>query len=193
MGEADDTAPAHQAKYAAGDLYGNYYSPRLRSLLWQHSLGATEHYDPPRDGYSCGNYPGTRGGGHHWWYLGPFDLDSGLCGTIESACPVGIYKSLGGDLPADHDRGGCRVTLSLAAILAAAAGAITNTGLVLGMIYLFYQTPAVAHAYGVDVNHLLSALEAIMATNGLAELILAVIVVPLIALPVLEVQRRLGQ
>ena len=81
----------------------------------------------------------------------------------------------------------------LAAILAAAAGAITNTGLVLGMIYLFYRTPAVAHAYGVDVSHLLPALEAIMATNGLAELILAVIVVPLIALPVLEVQRRLGQ
>ncbi len=80
-----------------------------------------------------------------------------------------------------------------AAILAAVAGSITNTGLVLGLIYLFYRTPAVAHAYGVDVNHLLPALLAIMATNGLAELILAVIVVPLIALPVLEVRRRLGQ
>ena len=81
----------------------------------------------------------------------------------------------------------------LAAILAAAAGAITNTGLVLGLIYLFYRTPAVAHAYGVDVSHLLPALLAIMATNGLAELLLAVIIVPLIALPVLEVRRRLGQ
>lgn len=80
-----------------------------------------------------------------------------------------------------------------AAILAAGAGAITNTGLVLGMIYFFYRTPAVAHAYGVDVSHLLPALLAIMATNGLAELVLAIIVVPLGALPVLEVRRRLGQ
>jgi uncharacterized membrane protein len=80
-----------------------------------------------------------------------------------------------------------------AAILAAGAGAITNTGLVLGMIYFFYRTPAVAHAYGVDVSHLLPALLAIMATNGLAELVLAIIVVPLVALPVLEVRRRLGQ
>ncbi|MGM9907863.1 ECF transporter S component [Limosilactobacillus sp.] len=80
-----------------------------------------------------------------------------------------------------------------AAILAAVAGSITNTGLVLGLIYLFYRTPAVAHAYGVDVSHLLPALLAIMATNGLAELTLAIIVVPLIALPVLEVRRRLGQ
>ena len=77
-----------------------------------------------------------------------------------------------------------------AAILAAVAGSITNTGLVLGLIYLFYRTPAVAHAYGVDVSHLLPAL---LATNGLAELTLAIIVVPLIALPVLEVRRRLGQ
>ncbi|WP_367329536.1 ECF transporter S component [Limosilactobacillus sp.] len=79
----------------------------------------------------------------------------------------------------------------LAAILAAAAGALTNTGLVLGLIYLFYRTPAVAQAYGVDVSHLLPALLAIMATNGLAELVLAVIVVPLVAIPVLEVRRRL--
>ena len=78
-----------------------------------------------------------------------------------------------------------------AAILAAIAGTLTNTGLVLGLIALFYRTPAVAQAYGVDVNHLLPALLAIMATNGLAELALAVIVVPLVVIPVLEVRRRL--
>lgn len=78
----------------------------------------------------------------------------------------------------------------VAAILAAAVGTLTNTGLVLGLIYLFYRTPAVAQA-GVDVSHLLPALLAIMATNGLAELVLAVIVVPLVAIPVLEVRRRL--
>ena len=77
------------------------------------------------------------------------------------------------------------------AILAAIDGTLTNTGLVLGLIAFFYRTPAVAQAYGVDVNHLLPALLAIMATNGLAELVLAVIVVPLVVIPVLEVRRRL--
>jgi uncharacterized membrane protein len=80
---------------------------------------------------------------------------------------------------------------SWAAIGAAIVGSVTNTGLVLGLIYLFYRTPAVAQTYGVDVNHLLIALETVMATNGLAELILAVVLVPMIAIPVLEVRKRL--
>ncbi len=80
----------------------------------------------------------------------------------------------------------------LAMILAGIAGSLTNTGLVLGAIALFYWTPAVARAYGVNVAHLLPALETIMATNGLAELVFAAIVVPLVAYPVLEVRRRLG-
>lgn len=80
----------------------------------------------------------------------------------------------------------------VAMVTAAIAGSITNTVFVLGMVYLFYRTPAVAHAYGVDVAHLLPALETIMATNGLAELVLAAVVVPLVACPVLEVRRRLA-
>lgn len=80
----------------------------------------------------------------------------------------------------------------LAMILAGIAGSLTNTGLVLGAIAIFYRTPAVARAYGVNVAHLLPALETIMATNGLAELVFAAIVVPLVAYPVLEVRRRLG-
>lgn len=80
----------------------------------------------------------------------------------------------------------------LAMILAGIAGSLTNTGLVLGAIALFYRTPAVARAYGDNVAHLLPALETIMATNGLAELVFAAIVVPLVAYPVLEVRRRLG-
>lgn len=78
-----------------------------------------------------------------------------------------------------------------AAIVAAAIGTLTNTGLVLGFTYLFYRTPAVARAYHVDVNRLLSALGLVLATNGVAELVLAVVVVPMIAVPVLEIQRRL--
>lgn len=80
---------------------------------------------------------------------------------------------------------------SWAAVGAAAVGAVTNTGLVLGLIYLFYRTPAVAQTYGVNVNHLLIALETVMATNGLAELVLAIFVVPMVAIPVLEVRKRL--
>lgn len=80
----------------------------------------------------------------------------------------------------------------LAMILAGIAGSLTNTGLVLGAIAIFYRTPAVARAYGVNVAHLLPALETIMATNGLAELVFAAIVAPLVAYPVLEVRRRLG-
>ncbi len=80
----------------------------------------------------------------------------------------------------------------LAMILAGIAGSLTNTGLVLGAIAIFYRTLAVARAYGVNVAHLLPALETIMATNGLAELVFAAIVVPLVAYPVLEVRRRLG-
>ena len=80
----------------------------------------------------------------------------------------------------------------LAMVVAGIAGSLTNTGLVLGAIALFYRTPAVARAYGVDVSHLLPVLETIMATNGVAELVFAAIVVPLVAYPVLEVRRRLG-
>lgn len=80
----------------------------------------------------------------------------------------------------------------LAMTIAGIAGSLTNTVLVLGFIYLFYRTPAVAQAYGVNVDHLLPALEAIMATNGTAELIFAAIAVPLIASPVSEVHRRLA-
>ena len=80
----------------------------------------------------------------------------------------------------------------LAMTIAGIAGSLTNTVLVLGFIYLFYRTPAVAQAYRVNVDHLLPALEAIMATNGTAELIFAAIAVPLIAYPVSEVHRRLA-
>lgn len=80
----------------------------------------------------------------------------------------------------------------VAMVAAGIAGSLTNTVLVLGMVAVFYRTPAVAHAYGVDVDHLLPTLEVIMATNGVAELVLAAFAVPLIAYPVLEVRRRLA-
>lgn len=75
-------------------------------------------------------------------------------------------------------------------IVAAIGGALTNTLLVLGFIYLFYHTPAVAQAYGVNVANLFKALLAIFATNGIAEMILAAVVAPAVAIPLRRLHRR---
>ncbi|BAP85248.1 membrane protein [Paucilactobacillus hokkaidonensis JCM 18461] len=75
-------------------------------------------------------------------------------------------------------------------VIAAIVGALTNTVLVLGFIYLFYHTPAVAKAYGVNVGNLFKALSAIFVTNGIAEMVLAAVVAPLISLPLLRLQRK---
>lgn len=73
-------------------------------------------------------------------------------------------------------------------VVASIAGALTNTILVLGFIYLFYHTPAVAHAYGVNVNNLFKALLVIFTTNGIAELVLAAVVAPAVAMPLRKLQ-----
>ena len=75
-------------------------------------------------------------------------------------------------------------------VIAAIGGALTNTLLVLGFIYLFYHTQAVAQAYGVNVDHLFKALLAIFATNGLAEMVLAAIIAPAIATPLRRLHHR---
>lgn len=75
-------------------------------------------------------------------------------------------------------------------VISALIGALTNTVLVLGGIYLFYRTPAVAHIYGVNVDNLLKALNAIFITNGLAEMALAAVIVPLIAMPLRRVVKK---
>ncbi|HIW72094.1 MAG TPA: ECF transporter S component [Candidatus Levilactobacillus faecigallinarum] len=68
--------------------------------------------------------------------------------------------------------------------IAAAAGALVNSILVLGLVYLFYQTPAVATAFGAKGNQTLGYVLMIsLVTNAIPELLLDVIVVPLIATP----------
>ena len=67
-----------------------------------------------------------------------------------------------------------------------AAGAMTNTLLVLGGISLFAHTPAVAKGYHTDVAHLWTVLGTVLATNGLAEMVLSMILVPAIAIPLLR-------
>ncbi|MFD0897453.1 ECF transporter S component [Loigolactobacillus binensis] len=77
-----------------------------------------------------------------------------------------------------------------AMMVAALAGALINTLLVLGLIYLFYRTPAVAKAYGTaDISRLGGLLLVVVGTNGIPEAILAAIVAPLICTPLLRFRK----
>ncbi|CAJ1226659.1 ECF transporter S component [Levilactobacillus zymae] len=68
--------------------------------------------------------------------------------------------------------------------LAAACAALVNSLLVLGLVYFFYQTPAVAHAFGATGNQTLGYVLMIsLLTNAVPELILDVLVAPVIAVP----------
>lgn len=70
--------------------------------------------------------------------------------------------------------------------LAGALGSLTNSILVLGGIFLFVNTPAVAAGYHVHQSGLAAALGTILATNGMVELVMTAIVTPLIAIPLLK-------
>ncbi|MCH4124022.1 MAG: ECF transporter S component [Levilactobacillus sp.] len=68
--------------------------------------------------------------------------------------------------------------------VAAGCAALVNTLLVLGLVFFFYQTPAVATAFGAKGNQTLGYVLMIsLLTNGIPELILDVLVAPLIARP----------
>ncbi len=62
----------------------------------------------------------------------------------------------------------------------AAIGTLTNTVLVLGSIYIF-ASEAYAGALGISETALLGALGTIVATNGVIEIIAAVIILPVLA------------
>lgn len=68
----------------------------------------------------------------------------------------------------------------VAMMIAAGAGSVTNTFLVLGQIYLFYHNQA-PQLYAVNVKELLPYLMGVVGTNGIPEMIAAMITVPLIA------------
>lgn len=81
----------------------------------------------------------------------------------------------------------------LAASLGGLVASLTNTILVLGGIYLFANTPQVAAGYHVSQNNLGVALAAIVGTNGIAEAVLATVVVPLLVIPLRKVIQRLAK
>jgi len=73
--------------------------------------------------------------------------------------------------------------------IAAVAGSLVNTILVLGLIGLLYRNAA-AGFYQIDLSKLMPYLLAIVGTNGVPEAILAGIITPLIATPLLKFKQR---
>lgn len=69
-----------------------------------------------------------------------------------------------------------------AAVIAACLGALTNTVLVLGQIALFYGQKSQA-LYHLNISALVPYLLGVAATNGVGELIIASVIVPLVAVP----------
>jgi uncharacterized membrane protein len=77
------------------------------------------------------------------------------------------------------------VRMSIAGVL----GSITNTVLVLGLIYLLYREPY-ANFLKLDMEELLPALLGIVATNGITEAILAGVLTPIISKPLLKMRKK---
>ncbi len=62
-----------------------------------------------------------------------------------------------------------------------AAGAITNTALVMGSIFVFFRE-AYAVANGIDVSAVLNVILGIVAANGIPEMIVAAVIVPVVVM-----------
>ncbi|MCP0886095.1 ECF transporter S component [Ligilactobacillus sp. WILCCON 0076] len=77
------------------------------------------------------------------------------------------------------------VSMSIAAVL----GSLTNTLLVLGQIYLFYRNQS-EKMYSLNVHDLLPYLLGVIGTNGIPEAILAGIMAPVIAIPLLKKMKK---
>jgi uncharacterized membrane protein len=65
--------------------------------------------------------------------------------------------------------------------LCGALGAITNTGLVMGSIYLVFRD-AYAVMKGIPVNEVLGVILGIVIANGIPEMIVAAVMVPFIVI-----------
>lgn len=73
--------------------------------------------------------------------------------------------------------------------IAGLLGSLTNTFLVLGQIYLFYNGHSQA-LYQIDTKAMMPYLLGVIATNGIPEAIIAAIVAPLIAKPLMGRVRK---
>lgn len=84
------------------------------------------------------------------------------------------------------------VSQGVAISIAAICGSLTNTILVLGLIYLFYRGNA-PQLYQVNVKALLPYLLGVVGTNGVPEAIFSGIVTPLIGKPLLKTAQKRGK
>ncbi|RYL92225.1 ECF transporter S component [Sporolactobacillus sp. Y61] len=80
----------------------------------------------------------------------------------------------------------------LSMVIAGVLGSLTNTILVLGLIYLFYRVPY-ANVLHMDVTKLLPALLMVVLTNGLAEAVAAGIISPAVAGPLRKIRKYRNQ
>lgn len=83
---------------------------------------------------------------------------------------------------------GKHVNLALRTVILAisgALGAITNTGLVMGMIYLVFKN-AYAVGKGIPVNEVLGVILGIVVANGVPEMLVAAVLVPFIVVALLK-------
>lgn len=96
---------------------------------------------------------------------------------------IGVIAGL-----AYHSLKKSKVGASWSMRIAALLGAMTNTFLVLGMTYFFYKEPY-ANAMNMNVSEVLPAILYILVTNGIAEAVLAAIIAPLIAKPLLKLNK----
>lgn len=80
-----------------------------------------------------------------------------------------------------------KIKKPMSATIVGGLGALLNTVLVLGLIFIFYRNPAVAQAYGVSNPNLIGGvLMATVGTNGIPEAILSAIGTPIISIPLLH-------
>lgn len=78
-----------------------------------------------------------------------------------------------------------RFGMKFSAVIASGLGSMTNTILVLGLIYLFDRSKSEL-MYHVNMQQLLPYLIGIMGTNGLIEMIFAMIICPIIVIPLMK-------
>ena len=81
-------------------------------------------------------------------------------------------------------------TAGLAA--AGITGALTNTVLVMGMIYLVFRQPY-AEIKGIALGEVFHVILGVVAANGVPELLAAAILVPLVCLPLFKAKPELGE
>lgn len=71
---------------------------------------------------------------------------------------------------------------TVGAVIAGAFGAVVNTGLVMGLIYIVFKD-AYATMSGIPVDAVMAAILGIVGANGVPEAIAAAVLVPIIVLP----------